>query len=189
MPGSETRGPEVLGAPWKERTNGLSPPLFRVISGMSEGYDRMFTAALSWNCRRVSAGSSGAPRRRPTRRPRSRRRRQHRSPPLAAAGDPADDRAEAGAAGHLAAGLLAFTPALRLDVRVVTWWTMPPKLMAFSFSVILSLPFILPDCSTLTACSIADAPRGITIEPSIITGSSTMRLEAHARLRASTSMA
>ena len=58
---------------------------------------------------------------------------------------------------------------------------MPPNPMAFSFSVILSLPFILPDCSTWTACRTADAPRGMTIEPSIITGIVDDGLERHAR--------
>src|ERR1700752_4945698 len=66
---------------------------------------------------------------------------------------------------------------------------MPPKPTALSFSVILSLPFILPDCSTLTACNMADAPRGIAIDPPIITGSSTTPLKLMPACELSTSIA
>ena len=66
---------------------------------------------------------------------------------------------------------------------------MPPNPMEFSFSEILSLPFILPDCSTWTACTAADAPRGMTIEPPIMTGSSTIALNVWPACETSTSIA
>ena len=60
--------------------------------------------------------------------------------------------------------------------------------MVFSFSVILSLPFICPDCWTCTACSVADAPRGMTMDPPTITGSSTIALNRWPACDTSTSM-
>ena len=61
--------------------------------------------------------------------------------------------------------------------------------MELIFSEILSLPFILPDCWTWTACTAADAPRGITTEPPIITGSSTIALNVCPACETSTSIA
>ena len=55
--------------------------------------------------------------------------------------------------------------------------------------MILSLPFIVPDCCTLAACRTADAPRGMTIEPPIITGSSTTALNVCPACDESTSIA
>ena len=61
--------------------------------------------------------------------------------------------------------------------------------MAFSFTVTLSLPFILPDCSTWMASRTADAPRGMMMAPSTITGSSTTALNVIPALEESTSIA
>src|SRR3954464_7800710 len=60
--------------------------------------------------------------------------------------------------------------------------------MALSFSVTLSLPFILPDCSTWMASRTADAPRGMTMEPFTITGSSTTALNVIPAFEESTSI-
>ena len=76
-----------------------------------------------------------------------------------AAGDPADDGAEAGAGADLASGLLALTRALRLDVGRDDSYFRPPNDTELAFKVSLSAPLIVPACSTLTACSATAAPR------------------------------
>src|SRR5262249_50204920 len=65
---------------------------------------------------------------------------------------------------------------------------MPPSVNECIFSEILSLPLIFPDCSTLTAWSTAEAPRGMTIDPLTLTGSSTSDLNVLPANEASTSM-
>ena len=95
---------------------------------------------------------------------------------LTAAGDAADDGPEPGAAADFPGGALALALAGGLDVRGRDFVDDPAERDVFSLSVILSLPFIWPDCWTLTACSVADAPRGMTIDPPTITGSSTIPL-------------
>src|SRR5262245_21290647 len=57
-----------------------------------------------------------------------------------------------------------------------------------SLSEILSLPFIAPDCLTATACSTAPAPRGMTMAPLMVTGSSTTLLNVWPAYDTSTSI-